>query len=99
MRTCLLLQERSVCHPLSGVLCQIVAELTVMNVLVILLVYPADMPEKLPIPVRAVRFSKDAVRTIVYCGWVIVVATAWLVVLPLIVKGVWGGLFSGGSSM
>jgi hypothetical protein len=63
------------------------------------IVYPADMPEKLPIPILAVRFSKDAVRTIIYCGWVIVVATAWLVVLPLIVKGVWGGLFSGGSSM
>jgi len=64
-----------------------------------LLVYPADMPEKLPIPVLATRFSKDAVRTIIYCGWVIVVAVAWLVILPLIVKGVWGGLFSGGSSM
>jgi hypothetical protein len=57
------------------------------------------MPEKLPIPVLAVRFSKDAVRTIIYCGWVVVVAAAWLVILPLIVKGVWGGLFSGGSSM
>jgi len=62
-------------------------------------VYPVDMPPSLPPSVLVLQFLKDGLRALGYAGWAVLVAVTWLVILPLIIKGVWGGLFSGGNSM
>lgn len=85
--------SRKVCHSAMVLLSTTGANLVPS------LVYPADMPPSLPLPTLVLQFLKDGLRVIAYGGWAILVAFVWLVFLPLIIKGVWGGLFSGGDSM
>lgn len=45
-------------------------------------VYDTTMPEKLPLPVLARHFVRSIIRTILLCLRAVVVAFAWLAILP-----------------